>query len=223
VDPFFTTSLLTVASPYAATAVFLVLLVESALPVGFVLPGDTLLLTSGLACATGHLSLPWMLSAAVGGAVLGAQAGYLLGRLGARVLLPGPRTHHVQRAMARFEQLSERRGYGPALIAARFIPVARSVAGPFSGLLRIPVGRFTAWQVAGGITWPLGVTLTGYGVGWLAPGLERYLPLFLLLTALSFPITAGLGYLLLRVRTRGPLVRSPAITTRQSDEETAHL
>jgi membrane-associated protein len=218
VDPFSTTSLLSVAAPYAAAAVFLVLLLESAVPIGFVLPGDTLLLTAGLACATGHLSLPWMLSAAAGGAVLGAQGGYLLGRLGTRALLPGPQGRHVRRAAARFEHLSARRGYGPALLAARFIPVARSVAGPLSGLLRIPAARFTTWQVAGGITWSLSVTLAGYGVGRAAPGLERYLPLFLLLAAFSFPITAGLGYLLLRVRARRLLRRSPLP---MPDKETA--
>jgi membrane-associated protein len=219
-DPLSTNALLATAGPYAAAAVFAVLLVESALPIGFMLPGDTLLLTAGLACATGHLSLPWMLAAAAAGAVLGAQCGYLLGRLGERVLRPGRRTGHVQRAVVRFEQLAARRGYGPALLAARFIPVARSIAGALSGLLGIPARRFTAWQVPGGLLWTTATTLAGYGVGRAAPGLERYLPLFLLLAALSFPITAGLGYLLVRVRARRLMARSPADTALVSPEET---
>lgn len=211
--PFSATSLVSGAAPYAAAAVFLVLLVESALPIGFVLPGDTLLLAAGVACATGHLPLPWMLGAAAGGAVLGTQGGYLLGRLGTRALLPGPRNLHTQRAVVRFEQLAARRGYGPALVATRFIPVARSVAGPLSGLLRIPAARFTAWQGAGGLLWTTAVTFAGYGVGRAAPGLERYLPAFLLLAALSFPVSAGLGFLLVRMRARRLLARSPLPTT----------
>lgn len=220
-DPLSTNALLATAGPYAAAAVFAVLLVESALPIGFMLPGDTLLLTAGLACATGHLSLPWMVAAAAAGAVLGAQCGFLLGRLGERVLLPGRRAGHVQRAAVRFEQLAARRGYGPALIAARFIPVARSIAGPLSGLLRVPARRFTAWQVPGGLLWTTATTLAGFGVGRAAPGLERYLPLFLLLAALSFPITAGLGYLLVRVRARRLMARSPAETALVPPKETA--
>lgn len=220
-DPFSANSLLDAAGPYAASAVFLMLLAESALPIGFVLPGDTLLLTAGLACATGRVSLPWMLAAAAAGAILGAQAGYLLGRLGTRMPFSGPRNRHVRRAVTRFEQLRERRGYGLALGAARFIPVARSVAGPLSGLLRVPAGRFTAWQVAGGLAWTGSVTLAGYGAGRAAPGLERYLPLFLLATTLSFPITAGFGYLLLRMRARRLIVRSPL--GHAPDKETAHL
>src|SRR3954447_66770 len=56
--------------------VFLVLFVETGLLVGSFLPGDSLLFTAGLLTATGagslHLSLRWVLVAAVAGAVLGA-------------------------------------------------------------------------------------------------------------------------------------------------------
>jgi membrane-associated protein len=86
------------------------------------------------------------------------------------------------------------------MIAARFIPVARTVAGPLSGLLRIGVLRFTAWQSAGALVWTGTMVLTGYVVGRVAPGLERYVPAFLLLAALSFPLTATVGYLLVRAR-----------------------
>jgi len=199
VDPFSANSLLSAAGPYAAATLFAVLLIESALPIGFVLPGDSLLLTAGLACASGHLSLPWVLGAAFCGAVLGSQSGYVLGRAGGRAL-PGPRHVHLQRAVERFERLADRRGYGPAMIAARFIPVARTVAGPVSGLLRIGVPRFTAWQSAGALVWTGAMVLTGYAVGRVAPGLERYLPAFLLLAALSLPLTATAGCLLIRAR-----------------------
>jgi membrane protein DedA with SNARE-associated domain len=83
VDPFSTASLQSAAAPYATAG-----LVEYALPIGLVLPGDTLLRTVGLACATADLSLPRVLAAAAAGAVLAARAGYLLGRLGKQVLLP---------------------------------------------------------------------------------------------------------------------------------------
>ena len=199
-DPFSANSLLSAAGPYAAATLFAVLLVESSLPIGFVLPGDSLLLTAGLACASGHLSLPWVLGAAFCGAVLGAQGGYLLGRVGVRVPLPGRRSVHLQRAVVRFERLAERRGYGPAMIAARFIPVARTVAGPLSGLLRVGVLRFTAWQSAGALAWTGATVLSGYAVGRVAPGLERYVPEFLLLAALSFPLAVTAGYLLIRAR-----------------------
>lgn len=136
VDPFSTTALLGAAAPCVVAAVFLVVLAESALPIGFVLPGDTLLLTASLCCAPGRLSLAWVMAAAAAGAVFGAQGGFLLGRLGTRVAQLSPRNAHVQRAGARFEKFARRRGFGPA---------------PPSGLIGISVLRFTAWQAAGGL------------------------------------------------------------------------
>jgi membrane-associated protein len=193
----------------AATAVFLVLLAESALPFGFVLPGDTLLLTAGLTCATGHLSLWWTLVAAGAGAVAGAHGGYLLGRAGSRFVLPRPGNARIQRAVTRFELMSGRRGYGPALMAARFVPVARSVAAPLSGLLRVPAARFTVWQLVGGLVWVTVITLAGYGAGLADPALEHYAPLFLIVAALFLPLAAAGGYLVTRVRTH----RRPAPPT----------
>lgn len=188
--------------PYAATGVFLILLVETALPIGFLLPGDTLLLTAGIACASGRLSLPLILAAAFTGTVLGAQLGYGLGRYGRHVLLPGARTGRIHRAMVRLERLTERHGPGPALLIARFIPVARSVTGPLAGLLRIPVRAFVLWQVIGALIWTTGTTLAGYTAARLVPALTGYLPLLLALAALAFPLTAATGYLAVRLRAR---------------------
>src|SRR3954465_3761674 len=72
--------------------VFLVLFAETGLLVGFFLPGDSLLFTAGLLCATAataplHLSLPTVLVAAAAGALAGAQTGYRIGRrVGPRLL-----------------------------------------------------------------------------------------------------------------------------------------
>lgn len=221
-DAFSANSLLDATGSYAPAAVFLVLFVESALPVGFVLPGDTLLLAAGLACATGRLPVAGMVAAACAGAVLGAHVGYLLGRAGSRFVQPGPRHQRLARAAERFDRLAKRRGYGPALIAARFIPVARSVAGPLSGLVHTPLPRFTFWQAAGGITWATIGTLVGYFVGRLDPSLERYLPLLLLVAALSFPITAAVGYLFVRLRARRRAARSRDEAAFESDKEHTH-
>jgi membrane protein DedA with SNARE-associated domain len=85
----------------------------------------------------------------------------------------------------------------------------------------MPAARFAVWQVTGGVAWTTSITLVGYAAGRTAPGLERYLPAFLLLAALSFPVTGCFGYLLVRMRAGRLLARSPITTPHIFDKETA--
>ena len=75
-----------------ALGVFVVVFAETGLLAGFFQPGDSLLFTAGLYCSAGaattaHLSLGPVLLAAVAGALIGAQAGFWLGRRGGQALL----------------------------------------------------------------------------------------------------------------------------------------
>ncbi|MGW4523993.1 DedA family protein [Amycolatopsis sp. NPDC004378] len=171
--------------------VFLVLFAETGLLIGFFLPGDSLLFTAGLFCttsatATVHLSLPAVLVAAVGGALLGAQTGFLLGRRGGRALLAKSRNPHLHRGMARAEELFGKYGHAKAIVLARFVPVVRTVLNPLAGILAVPARTFTIWQVLGGLLWAVGVTLAGYVLGSGIPGIDQYLlPIIALVVIVS--------------------------------------
>jgi membrane-associated protein len=110
-----------------ALGVFLVLFAETGLLIGFFLPGDSLLFTAGLLCATDagaavHLSLPAVLVAAVAGALTGAQVGYLIGRKAGPALLDRPDRPRLQDAVRRADRALRRYGPGKAIVLARFIP-----------------------------------------------------------------------------------------------------
>jgi membrane-associated protein len=175
-NPLDSTSLL---SSLGALGVFLVLFAETGLLIGFFLPGDSLLFTAGLLCTAGvhavHLSLPAVLLAAAGGALLGAQTGYWLGQRGGRALLARSKSRHLYEGALRAEEILQRYGYGKAIVLARFIPVVRTVLNPMAGVLEVPPGVFTLWQVVGGLVWSVGVTLAGYGLGSSIPGIDKYL------------------------------------------------
>ncbi|HEX3490719.1 MAG TPA: DedA family protein, partial [Streptosporangiaceae bacterium] len=188
-NPLSSTSLLT---SLGALGVFLVLFAETGLLVGFFLPGDSLLFTAGLlsSTASGHhaqLSLPLVILAAVAGAILGAEAGFFIGRTGGRRLIERSRSRHLRQGAERAGQLLDRYGAGKAIVLARFIPVIRTVVNPMAGALGVPARTFTIWQVAGGLIWSAGVTLAGYALGSVIPGIDNYLlPAIAVVVLISF-------------------------------------
>ncbi|MGW0555948.1 DedA family protein [Streptomyces sp. NPDC002926] len=167
-------------SAFGALGIAAVLFAETGLLVGFFLPGDSLLFTAGLLCvpdAQGpvHLSLPQVLIAAAVGALLGAQAGYWIGRRGGRTLLARSRSRKLHEGAERAEGLLNRYGYAKAIVLARFVPVVRTVLNPLAGALNVPARLFTLWQVVGGLIWTVGLVLAGYALGSSVVGVDRYL------------------------------------------------
>jgi membrane-associated protein len=178
-------------SALGAFGVFLILFAETGLLVGFLLPGDSLLFTAGLLCATAvtaplHLSLPPVLLAAAAGALTGAQTGYWIGRRVGPRLLDRPDRPQLHEGVARARAALDRYGAAKAIVLARFIPVVRTVLNPLAGAVDVPVGTFTVWQVGGGLLWSLGVTLAGYALGSRIPNIDHYLlPIVAVVVAVS--------------------------------------
>ncbi|MFE2324396.1 DedA family protein [Streptomyces sp. NPDC059385] len=176
---------------FGVIGIAVVMFAETGLLVGFFLPGDSLLFTAGLLCAgtadnSAHLSLPAVLSAAVIGALAGAQCGYLIGRRAGPALLARSRSGKLREGAARAEELLGKYGHAKAIVLARFVPVVRTVLNPLAGALNIPARVFTFWQVAGGLLWTVGLVLAGYALGSSIPSVDTYLlPIVGLIVAVS--------------------------------------
>jgi membrane-associated protein len=160
-------------SSFGVVGIFVVLLAETGLLIGIFLPGDSLLFTAGLLCTTSatntlHLSLPAVLIAAVAGALVGAQLGFLLGRRAGPSLTSPKRGPRLRAAIDRGRVGLQR--YGPPKAI-----VLRTVMNPLAGALGIDARTFTIWQVIGGIGWSAGVTLAGYALGSRIPSIDKYL------------------------------------------------
>ncbi|WP_406457858.1 DedA family protein [Streptomyces sp. NBC_00876] len=184
---------------FGVLGVSVVLFAETGLLVGFFLPGDSLLFTAGLLCAgtadkAATLSLPWVLVASAGGALAGAQCGYLLGRRAGGAALSRSGSKRLHEGAERAEELLERYGHAKAIVLARFVPVVRTVLNPLAGALNVPARVFTIWQVVGGLVWTVGLVLAGYALGASVPNVDRYLlPIIALIVAVSLlPLAAEL-------------------------------
>jgi membrane-associated protein len=178
-------------SSFGTLGIFVILFAETGLLVGIFLPGDSLLFTAGLLCTTKvhdtlHLSLPAVLVAAAGGALLGAQVGYQIGRSAGPALTERGRRPRVATAVIRAREVFDRYGQAKAIVLARFIPFVRTVMNPLAGMMRVPVRTFVLWQVVGGLLWSIGVTLAGYALGSRIPSIDKYLlPIIALIVLIS--------------------------------------
>ena len=155
--------------------IFGLLFAETGLLVGFILPGDSLLVTAGILAAAGTLSLPLVIAVSVAAAIIGDSVGYELGaRVGPRLFCrPKSRLFNpknVERAQTYFDRYGAR-----TLVLARFIPVVRTFAPPVAGVAKMPYRRFLTFNALGGLLWGAGVPTAAYFLGQLIPNLDRYL------------------------------------------------
>ncbi|MER3450796.1 MAG: DedA family protein [Thermus sp.] len=147
---------------------FLLVLAETGLLVGFALPGDSLLVTVGLLAAADRLTLPYALLALFFGSFLGHQMGYFWGRRlgpGLAQRVPKERLEKTQLFLFRRGQL--------AVVLAPLVPVVRTAMPFLLGALGFPYPRFVVLSLLGTLVWTQGVTLLGYALGHAVPGLER--------------------------------------------------
>jgi membrane protein DedA with SNARE-associated domain len=152
--------------------IFAAMLLENA---GLPLPGETVTLLGGYAAGSGQLNLLGVMAAAAGGAVLGDNLGYWLGRrFGWGLLLRVGGL--LRQPPEQLEQLRQRfqRHAGWSVFLGRFVAVLRVLAGPLAGAVAMPYRRFVLCNLAGAVLWAgLMVSLAWLGGRWIP--LERML------------------------------------------------
>jgi membrane-associated protein len=153
------------APPWAVLLVVgLVVFVEDAFFVGFVVPGETAAILGGVAASRAHVSLGAVLAVVVVAAIVGDTVGYEVGRqIGPRILasrLIAKRRHRLDAAQAYLA----RRG-GAAVFLGRWTAFFRAVMPALAGSARMPYLRFLAYNASGGIAWGITVVLAGYFAG----------------------------------------------------------
>jgi membrane-associated protein len=141
-------------------AVFLLTAAETALFLGFFIPGELVAILAGVVTSRRNGSLIGALVAAALGAIAGDSIGYLVGRRYARRIFRGRRG----RSWSRARGFLRRRG-PPAVFAGRFTAFLRSVMPAAAGAAHMPFDRFIGWDVAAGVLWGFGSVLLGYYAG----------------------------------------------------------
>jgi membrane protein DedA with SNARE-associated domain/membrane-associated phospholipid phosphatase len=143
---------------------------------GVPLPGETILIASGVLVQRGHLDLGDVIAFGILGAVVGDQIGYWVGRGGGRpfVLRWGRYVFITPARLARAEAFFERHG-GKAVFLARFFSGLRVLGALVAGISRMRWTSFILYNVLGGAVWATAVVLVGYLLGSSIGLVERWL------------------------------------------------
>jgi membrane-associated protein len=158
------------AGPWALLVVCLIVFSETGLLVGFLLPGDTLLIISGLLTHTNDVFGVniWIASGLIAlAAFLGGEAGYLIGHKGGPAVFERRQsgifsTKNVERTNAFFERFG-----GITIVLARFVPVVRTFAPVAAGVGHMPWKRYSLYNLIGAVLWGFGLTMVGYLIAYI--------------------------------------------------------
>ncbi len=154
-----------------------ILLIECALLIGLVLPGDSLLFIVGILLATGFITTPvWIAIVAMSvSAILGNLLGYWTGaKLGPKLFNKPDSRIFKQEYVVITQNFFEK--HGPrAIVLARFVPVVRPVITSMAGVARMNFRVYATYSTIGGILWVVTLTLAGYffgGIQFVADNIE---------------------------------------------------
>ena len=134
---------------------------------GLPLPAESLIIAASLyAGSTHHLEIRWIATAAVIGAIMGDNFGYLIGHtVGYGVLKKyGRKIGLTEERLILGRYLFKRHG-GVVVFAGRFIAVLRVFVALLAGANRMPWHSFLFFNAMGGIVWAGGYAFVTYELG----------------------------------------------------------
>lgn len=157
---------------FGLAGIYVILFLETGLPLVLGLPGDSLLFIGGVAASgTGsviHLKIS-IVALAIGApifAIAGSQFGHWLGyKYGVKLFQKEDSKYFNPTRLRNMEKWMAKYGYGKMIFLGRFIPIVRHLVNPVAGILEMPHRKFLYWNVISALVWTQGFIWGGYVVG----------------------------------------------------------
>lgn len=175
--------------PAAMILVSLVVMAETGLFIGVIMPGgDSLLFAVGVMIGAGVIDFPiWLACIVIAlSAVIGDQLGYFIGRKAGPAIFKRPDSKffsqdNAVRAQAFFVKYGAK-----AVIFAHFVPVMRTFIPVAAGVGQMKYAYYLRYNLIGAASWGLIVPLIGYYLGSIPFVRENVILVTLGLVAISF-------------------------------------
>ena len=195
------------AGPWALLAVCAIIFAETGLLIGFLLPGDTLLVITGILTfaafdpnGAGHgirIDIWWVCLAIGFAAFLGGEVGYLIGHKAGPKIFERKESglfsmENVRRTNAFFERFG-----ALAVILARFVPIVRTFTPVAAGVGHMNYKKYSLYNLVGALIWGAGLTYFGFLLGYIPPiadFVQSYIDLILLGAVVATVIPTAFHY-----------------------------
>lgn len=186
---FVTNDLTHLLTTYGYLAVFLFVAIES---IGIPFPGETMLVTAGVyAGTTHHLKIVIVIVAAAGGAIIGDNIGYGIGRAGGyRLLRRYGKYIRLEEPKLKLGQYLFRKHGAKVVFFGRFVSILRTFAAFLAGVNVMPWDRFLAFNAAGGVLWATIYGTAAYLLGGRIRTLSK--PVDIVLAVIGIAAVAGI-------------------------------
>jgi len=156
--------LLAVPAPVVLAVVGILVFIEDALFVGFVVPGETVAILGGVAASLGHVPLWAVLTVVVVAAIVGDSVGFEVGRrLGPWLMATRLLVRHADRLDDARALLARRGGW--AVVLGRWVAFFRAVMPALAGSTDMRYRTFFVFNALGGVLWATAVVVGGYLAG----------------------------------------------------------
>src|SRR3989338_1742470 len=166
----------------------IIVFAETGLLAGFFLPGASLLVTAGGVSAVDGTGYIWFLNLFLSAAAIaGDSVGYWIGyHAGPKIFSREDSIFFHKNHLIRTKKFYEKYG-AKTIVLARFVPIVRTFAPTVAGVGRMDYRRFLTYNVFGGISWVMSMTLAGFFLGRSIPNIEKQIHwVILIVIVLSF-------------------------------------
>ncbi len=159
---------------------FAIVFLESGIPIGFFLPGASMLFSAGLLSSHGYFNVWILIPLLTLAAILGDSAGYWFGAKVGVKLFERPDSRFFRQEYVRTAKVFYDRHGVYAIILARFVPIARTFAPIIAGIVKMRYRTFLMYNIVGALAWGAGVTFLGYYLGEKVPFIGEHLTVIVL-------------------------------------------
>ena len=172
---------------------------ETAIFLGFVLPGEAAVVLGGFLASRGHVSLALLIMVVVVTAVVGPLVGYEIGRRMGDRLFASRVLRRIPGGVEKATSTLRNRG-GAAVLIGRFVAVVRALMPAAAGAAKMRYRTFALYNVAGGLIWGVGYCLLGYLAGSAYAVVERRVGVGLAIVLASVIAAAVVSWVVRRHR-----------------------